>query len=371
MKLDNSIIEHILDTFGSPSPGTGCTFIAKDGTYVNIYPKLDVHEDLCEWVEDEFEIELDYCDEEYFVREFGWIRLRSDPRMSIVELPSSVPTNDQWWALDDWLEWLEEKHAGQKVTLYLQVCDNHGDTDVPYDFGSNIFTDGMMKMMKKYYSTGRLYAKTERSTEMKRVIKAASLVDTFMKYHEDANNYHNNEDGFDKMYAILEKYGDESEDVDVAFKRATPEDQRLMKKYYSTGRLYAKTERSTEMKRVIKAASLVDTFMKYHEDANNYHNNEDGFDKMYAILEKYGDESEDVDVAFKRATPEDQRLMVELIKPKPRHPGERGYTKYFYNAVINGDFEDASRDYMRGVEDLFHALVSEGYIDREDFREDQ
>lgn len=290
MKLDNSIIEHILDTFGSPSPGTGCTFIAKDGTYVNIYPKLDVHEDLCEWVEDEFEIELDYCDEEYFVREFGWIRLRSDPRMSIVELPSSVPTNDQWWALDDWLEWLEEKHAGQKVTLYLQVCDNHGDTDVPYDFGSNIFTDGMMKMMKKYYSTGRLYAKTERSTEMKRVIKAASLVDTFMKYHEDANNYHNNEDGFDKMYAILEKYGDESEDVDVAFKRATPEDQ---------------------------------------------------------------------------------RLMVELIKPKPRHPGERGYTKYFYNAVINGDFEDASRDYMRGVEDLFHALVSEGYIDREDFREDQ
>lgn len=289
MKIDNSIIEHILDTFGSPNPGTGCTFIAKDGTYVNIYPKLDVHEDLCEWVEDEFEIELDYRDEEYFVREFGWIRLRSDPRMSIIELPSSAPTTDQWWALNDWLEWLEEKHTGQKVTLYLQVCDNHGDTDVPYDFGSDVFTDGMMKIMKKYYSTGRLYAKTERSIKMKKFIKAASLVDTFMKYHEDANNYHSNPDGFDRMYEILEKYGDESEDVDVAFKRATPEDQ---------------------------------------------------------------------------------RLMVELIKPRPRHPGERGYAKYFYSTVINGGFEDASRDYMRGVEDLFHALVSEGYIDREDFRED-
>ena len=125
------------------------------------------------------------------------------------------------------------------------------------------------------------------------------------------------------------------------------------------------------MKRAIKAASLVDTFMKYHEDENNYYDNPDGFDKMYEILSKYGDESEDVDVVFKKASPDDQRLMVALIKPRPRHPGERGYAKYFYNAVINGEFGDASRDYAIGVEDLFHALVSEGYIDREDFKEDQ
>lgn len=58
---------------------------------------------------------------------------------------------------------------------------------------------------------------------MKRYIRSESLVDTFLRYHDDPNNYPNNEDNFDKMYAILEKYDDSNgnDTVDVAFNKAT------------------------------------------------------------------------------------------------------------------------------------------------------
>lgn len=68
------------------------------------------------------------------------------------------------------------------------------------------------------------------------------------------------------------------------------------------------------MKRYIRSTSDIDTFMEFHEDPNNYHNNPEIFDEIYEILEKYGDESEDVDVVFKRATPEDQRKIMALIQ---------------------------------------------------------
>ena len=56
--------------------------------------------------------------------------------------------------------------------------------------------------------------------------------------------------------------------------------------------------------------------MRYHEDSDNYSRNSAGFDKMYDILNQYGDEDEDVDVVFKRAPLEVQRKMraVEGIK---------------------------------------------------------
>ena len=165
------IEEYVRQSFQGSGPGPGCTFIDDEGNYINIYPKLDVHEDLCEWVEDQLNIKLPYRDEEFFVREFNWIRLRSDPHMSIIELPSSKPNNSQWWALNDWLEYLEDRYSGQKVTLYVQVCDNSTDTDVPFNFGSEYFSDDMMKLLKSYYSTGRLYASTEGSAMRKFVAK--------------------------------------------------------------------------------------------------------------------------------------------------------------------------------------------------------
>lgn len=66
----------------------------------------------------------------------------------------------------------------------------------------------------------------------------------------------------------------------------------------------------------IQTSTLVEEFMKYHEDGDNYRNNEIGFDQMYEILDQYGDASEDVNVVFDRASEEDKQKMIDLIRPK-------------------------------------------------------
>ena len=71
----------------------------------------------------------------------------------------------------------------------------------------------------------------------------------------------------------------------------------------------------TFIKKPVLASSMTDEFLRYHEDADNYRNNEAGFNKMYTILDKYGTEDEDVDELFERATEADQIRMINLIKP--------------------------------------------------------
>lgn len=60
---------------------------------------------------------------------------------------------------------------------------------------------------------------------------------------------------------------------------------------------------------------LLELFLKYHEDNDNYIDNPEAFDRMYKILDKYGDEDEDVNKIFVRAPYEDQVKMVNLITP--------------------------------------------------------
>lgn len=62
---------------------------------------------------------------------------------------------------------------------------------------------------------------------------------------------------------------------------------------------------------------LLELFLKYHEDADNYRNNSYRFEKMYEILSKYGDQTENVDEIFLRAPHSEQVEMVNLIAPAP------------------------------------------------------
>ena len=64
---------------------------------------------------------------------------------------------------------------------------------------------------------------------------------------------------------------------------------------------------------------LVDIFMQYHEDSNNYRNNPDSYNQVYEILDQYGSEDEDVDILFLRATEEEQKEMIDLIRPKDEY----------------------------------------------------
>ena len=152
----SDILEEIQSSFGSDSPGTGCSFIDVDGTYINIYPKLDVHEDLCEWANDNLDAGISNPDEEYFVRNYGWIRLRSDPSLMIIEMPSSKPTSQQWYSLEDWLLFCEEKYGMSRTKLSINICDDVRNTDVPIAFGSEYFAEDVVKLLKRYYSSGAM-----------------------------------------------------------------------------------------------------------------------------------------------------------------------------------------------------------------------
>ena len=116
----------IRNSFRSSNPGVGCTFIDRDGTYINMYPEIDVHEDLCEWADENTDIHPEYYDEEYFVREFGWVRLRIDPRNWIIELPprSKKLTAAQKYALEDWLSFCLDKYPNSEE-LWANICPNN------------------------------------------------------------------------------------------------------------------------------------------------------------------------------------------------------------------------------------------------------
>ena len=129
--------------------------------------------------------------------------------------------------------------------------------------------------------------------------------------------------------------------------------------------------------RSVNAASKVDEFMKYHEDPENYYRNPEGFSKMYEILEKYGDATEDVDVVFERATPEDQDKMLNLIKFKRMNPGDPGYARKLYYGALEGKIPDElgygdyqSKDLLEGIVEGMEALMAEGWVNEGDFRTD-
>lgn len=121
------------------------------------------------------------------------------------------------------------------------------------------------------------------------------------------------------------------------------------------------------MKKVIKAASAEDKlnqFIDFHEDDDNWANNESGFDKAYEILDKYGSEDEPADEVFKRATPEDQDRILELITPGVKY-GQEGYCKQMYSKAEGKKFDDKS--YGDGVKDAFDAMVAEGIVYKSEF----
>ena len=116
------------------------------------------------------------------------------------------------------------------------------------------------------------------------------------------------------------------------------------------------------------AASDVDEFLDLHESLD-YHRCQSAFDEVYDILSKYGDDKEDVDVVFKRATPADQAHMLDLFRNcREARVGEPGYCRHLYYSALEG--RDGNRYYNEGVVDAFEALFEEGLLDEESFRTD-
>ena len=117
---------------------------------------IDVdHEDLCEYVEDHYNIELPYRDEVLFIREFDWVRLRTDPKMCIIELPA-IMSKDQWYSLEEWLEFVDARY---KHGCKMRVGALYGTYD-DYAYGTEYSPKDIINICKQYYGSGSLYAST-------------------------------------------------------------------------------------------------------------------------------------------------------------------------------------------------------------------
>lgn len=117
------------------------------------------------------------------------------------------------------------------------------------------------------------------------------------------------------------------------------------------------------MKRVVKAnnvsnSELLETFLRYHDNPDNYAHNRNGFDDMYEILEKYDDSNKEdtVDVAFLKAPLADQIKMVELITPH-----KATFKEWYYDICQMKRIPDSYQD---GFRDAVEALIKEGLLDR-------
>lgn len=140
--MDKAIQEH----FGQDAPEDGCIFIHPSGKFINIYPKLDDHEDLCYWLEEKgFGDNPE--DASWFVDEFKYIRCRNSLHLCFIELPSQI-TREQLYSLEEWVE--------TKVsTDYIDIESPNGEWK-KYNL-DEYFPEDIIKIIKRFYSSGKLY----------------------------------------------------------------------------------------------------------------------------------------------------------------------------------------------------------------------
>ena len=137
----------IKDEFAQPIPGEGCVYNAPDGSFINIYPKLDDHEDLCYWLEEQGVSELDIEeDAEWFTDTFNYVRCRNSRHLCFVALPSII-TDLQLRSL---LEWLEAKVSSSSLQVIADASWKIYDLD-------EYMPDDIIRIIKRYYASGKLY----------------------------------------------------------------------------------------------------------------------------------------------------------------------------------------------------------------------
>ena len=159
----------ILAEWGATTPGDGCIFIHPSGTFINIYPKLDDHEDLCYWLEEEgFGDNPE--DPAWFVDEFKYIRCRNNLHLCFIELPTEV-TRQQLRSL---AEWMETKVS----TDFIDIEAPNGEWK-HYNL-DEYFPEDLIKIIRRFYSSGKLY---EDISDIK--YRSVSNVEKFKQYAND------------------------------------------------------------------------------------------------------------------------------------------------------------------------------------------
>lgn len=143
----NKIDTYIQNSFGQESPGNGCIFIAPNGKFINIYPKLVDHEDLAEWL-NEKGFDSVPLDAEWFVDTLGYVRCRNSRNQCYIELPIVAITRHQLYALEEWL-------IDMVVSNQIEIEAPNGQWHT-YDL-KEYFSEDIIKIIKRFYSSGNLY----------------------------------------------------------------------------------------------------------------------------------------------------------------------------------------------------------------------
>lgn len=141
-KIDNIILEN----WAYETPGEGCIFIHPNGKFINIYPQLDDHEDLCYWLEENYDVDTPE-DAEWFVQEFSYMRCRNSMHLCFVDLPKQATTKQ----LRSLLEWMETKVSS--TSLQVSVPEGRWRKYSTDDY----LPEDIFKLIRRYYSSGKLY----------------------------------------------------------------------------------------------------------------------------------------------------------------------------------------------------------------------
>lgn len=145
-RLDK-IDRFIQNSFGQETPGNGCIFIAPNGKFINIYPKLVDHEDLAEWL-NENGYDSVPVEAEWFVDTLGYTRCRNSRSQCYIELPIVAITRHQLYSLEEWL-------VNKVVTNQIEIEAPNGQWH-KYDL-KEYFPEDIIKVIKRFYSSGTLY----------------------------------------------------------------------------------------------------------------------------------------------------------------------------------------------------------------------
>lgn len=161
----------IQSTFSSKSPGDGCIFIAPNGNFINIYPKLADHEDLTYWLQEQgFNAIINEA--EWFVEVLNYVRCRNSRHQCYIEVPIKQMTREQYDSLQEWID-------AKVQTLYLDVEMSNGDWNT-YSM-DEYFSEDIIEKIKRAYASGKLYENynTASKETTKDIIKQYLVVSDF------------------------------------------------------------------------------------------------------------------------------------------------------------------------------------------------
>lgn len=176
-------LDHIIHKeWAQSTPGTGCIFIHPDGSFLNIYPKLDDHEDLAYWLEDQGYSENQIVeDAAWFTDQFGYIRCRDSIHMTFVALPDQGVTNAQ---LDSLECWMEEKVSTDSIEVFVENTNEFQNYST-----EEYFPEDIIKRIRRFYSSGTLYENQNIALkEAKKKKKKQKALGWWQTFTPDAGN---------------------------------------------------------------------------------------------------------------------------------------------------------------------------------------